>query len=172
MVLQLGSGKTVKFPTPPPVGAPLDATPEPTVLPGGPVAHPASGKLTIYKLKMTEDGTSLEKQAFHSDADRPEAQAIAAISAMAGAEPSPLPKGTRVVSIEFAGPLVTLDLSPEFRDNFSGGETMEALALNAITGTLGQFAGVKRVQILVGGKRIDSLGGAQSLKEPLTVAEP
>lgn len=169
------SSHMVKLPPPEPTpdaAVPADATPEPTVLPGGPVSNPASGRLTIFKLKMTEDGTSLEKQELKTAEARPEAQAIAAIAAMSGSDTSPLPRGTRALSVVFEGPLATVDLSEEFRANFAGGETMEALAINAITGTLGQFPGVTKVQVLVAGKKIDSLGGAQSLKEPLTAAAP
>ena len=65
--------------------------------------------------------------------------------------------------------LATVDLSKEFKDNFSGGSTAEALAINSVTATLGQFPGVKKVQFLVEGQKIDSLGGGQELTDPLPV---
>ena len=65
--------------------------------------------------------------------------------------------------------MATVDLSGEFKANFKGGDSGEAVVLNALISTLGQFDSVKSVQILVDGKKIDSLGGNQALDEPLPV---
>lgn len=95
-----------------------------------------------------------------------------ALNAMAGLKNSPLPPGTRALSArrEKDG-LVIVDFNDAFVKNFPGGDTEEALTLGAITGTLAHFQGVERVQVLVEGQKIDSLGGNQDLKEPLPVRD-
>jgi hypothetical protein len=82
---------------------------------------------------------------------------------------SPLPRGTRVlrVTMDRADKLATVDFSRQFRDNFHGGETREAQAIESVLETLGQFPDVEKVQILVDGHKIDSIGGSQELDEPL-----
>ena len=44
--------------------------------------------------------------------------------------------------------------------------------VNAILKTLGQFPTVSRVQILVDGQHIDSLGGLLGLSDPLPAIRP
>lgn len=158
--------------TPPPVPEssaepmvlPADASPEPSGV-GQPI-------VTIYTLEMTADATNLRAVQVPLDAaeDTPEKQAVAAIEKMATAENSPLPEGTRATSVKIQDDLATVDLNPAFLKNFKGGDLTESLALSALTTTLGQFPGVKRVQVLVEGKKVETLGGHALLKEPLPVA--
>ena len=57
------------------------------------------------------------------------------------------------------------------KDNFSGGDKAEQLAVNALIATAGQLKGVERVQIFIGGEAIETLGGSQILLEPLKVPQ-
>jgi germination protein M len=144
-----------------PPGGPIVAMPTPET--GGPATT-----VVLYTLKHDENGTTLTPRQVAvddtlSDVDR----AKQAIEAMAAEKESPLPKGTKVLSITFASDLATVDLSPEFKSNFEGGDRAELLAINAVTATLGQFPRIKRVQVKIGGEIVDSLGGAQSIAEPL-----
>ncbi|HUV03966.1 MAG TPA: GerMN domain-containing protein [Armatimonadota bacterium] len=71
---------------------------------------------------------------------------------------NPIPKGTRLLGLKVKDGLATVNLSREFRDNFSGGSEAERLTIGAILRTLGQFPKVKRVLFLVEGKPLDTLG--------------
>ena len=161
-------------PTPaPPLTTPEVKTPEDTtpVAPTVKKAEPKSATTTIFSVDTKGDGTKLvATQAPTSSKDAaPDKKAVEALNGMATGKNSPLPKGTKALSVTFAGDLATVDLSKEFKENFSGGSTAEALAINAVTATLGQFPGVKKVQFLVEGKKIDALGGGQELTDPLPV---
>ena len=69
-----------------------------------------------------------------------------------------IPKGTRLLGLNVKNGLATVNLSREFRDNFAGGSEEEGATIGAILRTLGQFSEIKRVQFLVEGKPIDTLG--------------
>lgn len=71
---------------------------------------------------------------------------------------NPIPEGTRLLSLAVDGDLAIVNLSHEFRDNFTGGSEEEALTVGAILKTLGQFPQIKRVLFKVEGKPLDTLG--------------
>jgi hypothetical protein len=130
-------------------------------------AHPARS-VTAYRVVPDNDGAHLEpvKAAVPPGKD----PKMAAIDAMARLKDSPLPPGTQVRSVDMIGDgVATVDFNKAFQSNFPGGDQEEALAINAVLATLAQFEGVEQVQILVEGRKIDSLGGTQSLAEPLPV---
>jgi spore germination protein GerM len=81
---------------------------------------------------------------------------------------NPIPKGTKLLGVNVKDGLAKVDFSREFRDNFTGGSEGEALVIGVILRTLSQFDEVKKVQFLVEGKPIESLGHAP-LSEPLDV---
>ena len=155
------------------------ATPTPTAVvsatPTSPPvtsAHPAA-TLVAYKIATGSDAQS-------GDANDLAATPIIAptgtvntpkfaLRQLATGANSPLPPGTRVlgVKIDPTTKLATVNFSHQFKDNFQGGETREAQAIESVLETLGQFPNVQKVQILVVGHKIDSLGGAQELDEPL-----
>lgn len=81
-----------------------------------------------------------------------------------------IPSGTRLLSpVKVTGDAAIVNLSKEFVDNFPGGSTQEDLTLNSIAYTAVSNSGgaVKRVQILVEGETVETLGGHYSLDEPL-----
>jgi spore germination protein GerM len=94
------------------------------------------------------------------------------INSLIAARHSPLPIGTRLESINIADGTATLDFSHELKDNFHGGDTDEANAVNSILKTMGQFPAVNRVQILVAGQPVESLGGMLIISDPLAVLRP
>ena len=95
-----------------------------------------------------------------------------ALNALAARPDSPLPSGTKLLSVRIVSGLATADFSRELRDNFTGGDSGETRTVNAILSTLGRFPTVSRVQLLVEGKPVDSLGGLLSLSDPLPVIRP
>lgn len=83
-----------------------------------------------------------------------------------------IPQGTELLyPVKIADGVATVDLSAEFVDDFSGGTALEALTLNSIAETLvsNSDGRVSKIQILVEGQTVDTLGGAFSLKEPYSV---
>lgn len=99
--------------------------------------------------------------------------AVTALNDMAAMKDSPLPKGTRAQSVDVANGTATVNFNQAFADNFAGGgggDDREALIFNAITATLGQFEGVKQVQILVDGKKV-AIGGTQDTTEPMPIPD-
>ena len=168
------SAPTPAEPTPaPPLTTPAATIPEDTrsVAPTVKKADPKSATTTVLRVDSKGDGTTLvatEITSADKDAS-PEEKAVEALNQMASGKDSPLPQGTKALSVKIEGELATVDLSKEFKDNFSGGSTAEALAINAVTATLGQFPGVRKVQFLVQGQKIEALGGGQELTDPLPV---
>jgi len=99
------------------------------------------------------------------------APAQEALNALAARPDSPLPSGTKFLSVRVTNGLAMANFSHELRDNFSG-DSGETRTVNAILRTLGQFPTISRVQLLVEGKPVDSLGGLLSLSDPLPVIRP
>lgn len=99
----------------------------------------------------------------------PAQDALAALSAQPN---SPLPAGTHLRSIKLADGLATVDFSRELESNFTGGDTQGIRTVSAVLRTLGQFPTVERVQFLVEGHPVDTLGGMLSLSDPLPVIRP
>ena len=95
-----------------------------------------------------------------------------ALNALAARPDSPLPTGTKLLSLRIADGLATANFSHELRDNFTGGDSGETRTVNAILSTLGRFPTISRVQLLVQGKPVDSLGGLLELSDPLPVLRP
>lgn len=164
-----GAGTVADGPAPSPfVSDDTRAGPLPTDIPSQQPTQPTK-KVTVFKL--SPDGTALENVELELTPEQAKHPATAALEAMVGDKDSPLPPGTKVRSVKIADKTATVDFSEEFVKNFPGGDTPEALALNAVTTLLGQFPSVEKVQILVEGKKIDTLGGNQDLDVPLVTPQ-
>ena len=151
--------------------------PKQEIQPQAPTTH-GSGDMhqpiVVYTVAVTDNGEHLEKHPLstkdvHGDSDAE--RAAAALNAMAASDHSPLPSGTHARSVKLVDGVATVDFNKAFQENFSGGDEGEALTLNAVLATVGQFQGVRSVQFLVEGQKIDSLGGNQSLTAPLPIPQ-
>ncbi|MBC7082258.1 MAG: hypothetical protein PWR07_679 [Bacillota bacterium] len=78
-----------------------------------------------------------------------------------------IPEGTRVLGVSTSGDLATADFSREIRTRFPGGSRTEELLVWSIVNTLTEFPGIARVQILIDGKREESIGGHVGIDAPL-----
>ncbi len=139
-----------------------------------PIDKPAPGrKVIVYSVSEDKNGDrKLEPRSVSLPAGDAQTPATYALKMLADGSKSPLPKGTTLKSVKIgAGGVATTDFSKEFKTNFVGGDSAEALAINSVLATMGQFQSVKSVQFLVEGAKIDSLGGNQSLDEPLPVPQ-
>ncbi len=64
-----------------------------------------------------------------------------------------IPKGTRLLSVNTANEICTIDLSKEFVDNSPGGTSSESMTLNSVVNSLTELPNIKKVQFLIEGKK-------------------
>ena len=159
--------------TPPPITEaspqPIEASPTPE--PGAPKL--AANTVTVYRVSDSPDGPTLRPETVTVTSEKPsdEARIAAAIESMTEGEQPTLPKGTKLLRLKIEGTTAFLDLSKELKANFAGGDRAERLAINALTATVGQLPKIEKVQIFIDGAAVETLGGSQSLLEPLAVPQ-
>lgn len=79
-----------------------------------------------------------------------------------------LPKGTKLVALKIEGATAVVDLSPEVIQNHEGGSSGELQTIYSIVDTLClNFPEIKEVQILVGGKKEETIAGHIDISQPL-----
>jgi spore germination protein GerM len=79
----------------------------------------------------------------------------------------PLPPGTELLGIWVEERLATVDLSGELRTGFRGGSDNEQVTVYSIVNTLTSLPTIDRVQILVEGETVNTLGGHHDVSGPL-----
>jgi germination protein M len=128
-------------------------------------------KVKIFVVEVKKDEVFLKPQvcSVPSDTEPHKAALDRLISTNREVSPSQhlIPLGTKVLDLKVEKGIAYADFSKELKDNFDGGSTSEELLVNSIVQTLTQFKDVKRVQILVEGKKVDSLGGHLDISEPI-----
>ncbi|MCL6531643.1 MAG: GerMN domain-containing protein [Armatimonadetes bacterium] len=82
---------------------------------------------------------------------------------------SGFPQGTRLLRAERRDDTLILDFSKELTENFAGGSDDEAALINALTRTARGFPDIRKLQILVEGKPVESIGGHIDISIPLSV---
>jgi len=80
----------------------------------------------------------------------------------------PRPRGTALLGVRAEDGLVIADFSEQLVSGFQGGSDNEGVAVYAIVNTLTSLPGVKRVQLLVEGERVDTIGGHLDTSGPLS----
>jgi germination protein M len=150
---------------PDPMKQSQDATPAPK--------SESENTMTIFRVVSNDQGRHLEPETITLSADMTddEAKLGAAIAMMTQGKNAPLPEGTKLRSLKIEGDTATVDLSKEYKSNFAGGDELESITVQAITGTMGEFKGVKQVQFLLEGAKIDSLGGNIAFDIPVPVPQ-
>lgn len=78
-----------------------------------------------------------------------------------------VPQSTKLLGLTIRDTLATANFSPEITNDFGGGSLMEAHLVEAIVKTLTEFPDIERVQILVDGEVIESIGGHILITQPL-----
>ena len=109
----------------------------------------------VYQLKP---GPQLMQQALETMANGPRSSDLVAV----------IPKATKVKSVVVRDRMATVDVSSELVKRGFGGSATEILAVAAIVNTLTEFPEVERVQILVDGKKVDTLFGHIDVYDPLS----
>ncbi len=77
------------------------------------------------------------------------------------------PAGVKVLSVKTENGLATVDFSKELLKPGTGGSAYEMLLTGAVVDTLTEFPEIKSVQILVEGKKIETINGHMDLLDPL-----
>lgn len=80
---------------------------------------------------------------------------------------SPVPSGTKLLSISRNGDTVTVNLSSEFKKNHPGGAAMELMSIYTIVDSLTEIPGVKWVLFKINGKPEDTLTGHITFNKPI-----
>jgi germination protein M len=72
---------------------------------------------------------------------------------------SVMPSGTKLRNISIKDKVAYVDFNDKLTKNNSGGSTSETLLVAAIVNTLTEFKEIQKVQIMVDGKKIDTISG-------------
>ena len=80
----------------------------------------------------------------------------------------PLPSGTELLAIGVADRVATVDFSEQLRAGFQGGSDNEQVTIYSIVNTLTSLPTVDRVQILIEGATVSTIGGHHDISGPLT----
>jgi spore germination protein GerM len=78
----------------------------------------------------------------------------------------PLPLGTKLLGVTVADGLATVDFSQQLVSGFRGGSDNEGVVVFSIVNTLTSLPTVDRVQILVEGKPVSTIGGHLDTSAP------
>ena len=77
------------------------------------------------------------------------------------------PKKTKLLKVAVSGSTARVDFDKNLTAGFVGGSTGEEMLVGSLVNTLTEFPEIKKVQILVEGKEIDSLSGHLDLSKPV-----
>jgi len=79
-----------------------------------------------------------------------------------------IPKETKLLKVKIDGQNAIVDFSEEIRTKHPGGSSGEAMTLNSVVNSLTEIQGIKQVQFLINGQKVESLAGHADLTRPLT----
>ena len=79
-----------------------------------------------------------------------------------------IPKTAKLRSVKVKDGVAKVDFSRELVKDFNGGSTGEEMLVGSIVDTLTEFSEVKKVQILVEGKAVDTIAGHMDTEKPLS----
>ena len=82
-----------------------------------------------------------------------------------------LPPDTKVRSLTVKEHVAYADFDDKLIKSNGGGSTTERLIVGAIVNTLTEFSDIKKVQILVDGKTVETLSGHMDVSHPLSRSE-
>lgn len=137
---------------------------------GGP-AKKETKEVTLFF--SDEDGLYLKAEKQLIEKGDPVSEAASAVQALLNGPKDPklaktLPDGTKLLSVKIDGPVATVDLSSEVITKHDGGSSGELQTVFSVVNTLAMnFPGIKEVQLLVEGKKEDTLAGHIDITQPL-----
>ncbi len=77
------------------------------------------------------------------------------------------PPETRVLDVKIEDSIAVINFSEELRSKHWGGSTGEMMTLGSLANTLTELEGIKGVQILLNGEKVESLLGHMDARSPL-----
>ncbi|SHK02941.1 Sporulation and spore germination [Anaerobranca californiensis DSM 14826] len=82
-----------------------------------------------------------------------------------------IPKEAQLISFEVVEGIAFINFSKEFQTKHPGGSAGELATLASIVYTLTELENIDKVQILVEGRRLETLAGHIYIMEPLTIKD-
>lgn len=140
-----------------------------------PPIEKVTGKRRIALYFSSSDGKSLTSRSVKIGKGSAKAEATAIIKLLlkgpgkGSSLKSPIPEGTRLLSLRISNDRATIDFSKELWLNHPGGSSAELQTIYAIVNSITlNMAEVKTVRILISGKRRDTLAGHILIAVPLS----
>ena len=115
-------------------------------------------KYVVAEIHQLQNDSQLMKRSMEALAAGPKNADLVAV----------IPKATQVRSVVLRDKIAFVDFSAEIAKRGFGGSATEILAVGAIVNTLTEFPGVEQVQILVEGKKVDTLFGHLDVYDPMS----
>lgn len=84
---------------------------------------------------------------------------------------STVPQGTQLRGLTIKNHIAYVDFNDKIIKNNTGGSTAEILLVASIVNTLTEFPDIEKVQILVEGKKVETISGHMDVSEPLSRSE-
>ena len=126
----------------------------------------SSTTVTLYF--ASKDGMFLQAESRKLTGDKIQEAVEALIKGPEKSYLSPtIPKEVTVLSTKVTNDLCTVNFNEKLITNHWGGSSGELLTVYSIVDTLTQFPGIKKVQILVEGRKVETLAGHLMLEESL-----
>jgi spore germination protein GerM len=134
---------------------------------------PEQAKITLTVYRPSQEGDLLYPEKYDRRQEpgiRPE---LAALNVLLKEKPldqkhvNIFPPGVRVVALQIKDGLAEVDFSQEILKSDIGGSLHEMLLVSSLVNTLTEFPAITRVQLLVEGKKIDTIGGHTDVLDPL-----
>jgi len=82
-----------------------------------------------------------------------------------------IPEKTELIGTKIKGRTIFVDFNQALQKNHWGGSAGEMITVYSIVNTLAAFDGIDKVQILIEGKRVETLVGHLELDKPLSFNE-
>ena len=143
----------------------------PNVLPEKEQGKTEKGKLTIKVYYPDEQGMKLRavQKTVKSGSEDKYTAALKAL--LDGTKEKGLttivPKQAKIKSVKVQGDTAFVDFDQNLIKKFIGGSTGEEMLVGSIVNTLTEFSEIKKVQLLVEGKKIESISGHLDLTKPV-----
>lgn len=117
---------------------------------------------------IDEEGESLVAKKTRIPEGSMESEVRAAINAVIKEGDGTVPEATKVLRVDIKRPLASIDLSKEVSEDHPGGSTGEILTIYSIVNTVAfNFPEIGEVQILIQGKKEQTLKGHIDISQPL-----
>lgn len=168
---RMNEGKPVMFSTWGMDYAPVEEIPDPHTEPNTDnpkIEKPKEVEVSLFFADENIAHLKAEKRIFANDETTPKSVVEAIIEGPQNENLCTLiPSDTEIISVSVNGDLCTINLNDEFT-NFTGGTSMENLAIFSIVNSLCSIDGISKVKINIEGNTNAMFGGHYSLEDVFT----